>query len=336
MGLFGRLLGKEGAQPKEVAEAPKAEAAEVKNAKEIGRERVDKMVESGRAAKDAVIMRAGSSLARVGGAMRDAFFATIGGAEKGGKAAVKGTVEAGKATAQYARETKAEAGQIITSGIEAGNKLDADVADFLKANATAGVDKLNVFADWALLAEKELKEKVPGVHADVRSRTQAGLTEVGANIASVVTDGIKKLEAFGDWVKGAQKEFKTKSGEVNQDVVDRAEARIVPVAKVIEKFITNVVDVPRDAQKEWDILRRKAGAAKDRFINSANEARLKAAGAAEMKGEIEALRKEVARLADIMETKKPLSAVVPESKKAVIGSEQVDENAETLPKTVTK
>ncbi len=317
MGLFGKLLGREGAQKKEAAEAPKAEAAEVKGAKEVGKERVDKIVESARATKDAAMKRAGSSLSRVGGALRDAFFATIGGAEKGGKA-----------TAQYARETKAEAGELVGKGIDAGNKLDSDVAAFLKDAAIAGVDQLNKIGDWGSGAMKELSEKAPVIHADAKARMEKGAQSVADDIGAAVMEGVKQFVAFKDWANAAKKEFAQKRGEVHQDIVDRAAARIEPYAIAAGKFAENVINVPRDSRKEFNILAAKAGAAKDRFIGSVNEARLQAAGTAELKGEVAQLREEIARLSRMMEARQQLSSVVPESQGAA-GSEARDAEAET-------
>ncbi|MFA4845259.1 MAG: hypothetical protein WC654_01740 [Patescibacteria group bacterium] len=335
MGLFGRLLGKEGAQPKETVESPKAEAVEAKGSREMGKERVDKMLATARDAKNAAMTKTGNVLGRVGGALRDAFFATIGGSEKGGKAAVSGAVEGGKAVTQYARETKAEVGQIVTSGIEKGNKLDDDVAAFLQTNATAGVDKLNGFADWVLSAEKELKEKAPGVHADILARAEKGAQDVGNEITAAVTEGIKQFNAFKEWAGAARKEFAQKRSDVHQDVLDRAADRIQPFANVADQFARNVLNLPRDVNTELGILTAKAGAAKDRFTKSVNEARMKATGTAELKGEVLALRAEVAKLAGMVKAYERISTIVPESQK-VIGDETVDAEAETIPKTVAK
>lgn len=318
MGLFGKLLGREGAQKNEAAEAPKAEAAEVKSAKETGKERVDKMLEASRAAKNATMARTGSVLARVGGAMRDAFFASIGGVEKGGKEAAK-----------YAGETKTEAGELVGKGIDAGNKLDSDVASFLKDAAVAGVDALNKLGDWGSGAMKELSEKAPGVHADIQSRVETGAKDVGDNLVATVMEGIKQFNAFKDWVGAAKKEFAQKRGEVHQDILDKASARIEPYALAAGKFAENVINVPRDTRKEFDILSAKAGAAKDRFVGSANEARLSLAGTAELKGEVEALREQVARLTRMVEAHTQLSNVVPETKADVRG-EPIDQEVETL------
>ncbi|MBI5793935.1 hypothetical protein HZA87_02505 [Candidatus Uhrbacteria bacterium] len=331
MGLFGKLLGRENARPQE---APVAEKAEVKVAKEVGKERVDKMVAASREAKDAVMKKAGSSLARVGGALRDAFFATIGGAEKGGKATVKGAVEAGRATAQYASETKAEAGELARKGIEAGNKLDSDVAAFLKDKAVAGVDSLNKLGDWGSGAMKELSEKTPAVHADAKARMEKGALDVGNEIAAAITEGVKQFMAFKEWASAAKKEFAQKRGGVHQDVLDRATGKIEPYAVAAGKFIENVVYVKRDAQKEYGILKAKADAAKDRFIGSVNDARLKVTGTAELKGEIGALREQVTYLTNLVEAKDKVSSLVPESS-IVIGKETVDAEAETV-KTTTR
>ncbi len=147
MGLFGKLLGREGAQPKEVAEAPKAEAAEVKSAKETGQERVKTMLESAQRNKTKLFGGVGTALARVGGSLRDAFILTIGGAEKGGKAAVTKIMEGGRAAATYASETKREAGEIGRNVVREGNKLDSDMADALSDAFTREATNLQTWVE---------------------------------------------------------------------------------------------------------------------------------------------------------------------------------------------
>jgi hypothetical protein len=301
MGLFGKLLGREGAKAPEAAEAPKAEATEIKSAKETGKERVDKMLAASRDTKNAVMTSTGNVLKRAGGALLDAVFASLGGVEKGGKA-----------TAKFAGETKQEAGELARRGVEAGNRMDADVWAFLKGSAVAGVDKLNGFAEWIVQSEKELKEKVPSVHEDLLRHATTARTNAEIRVMDMVNSGLKNLDALGNWGVAASNEFAQKRGEVHADILARVETRLIPAAQAIERFVGNVINVPRDAGREYNNLTAQAGAATDRFVGWANETRLKAAGAAELKGEAAALREQVDRLTKMVEANKALTAVVAE------------------------
>ena len=290
MGLFGKLLGREGAQPKEVAEAPKAEAAEVKSAKETGQERVKTMLESAQRNKAKLFGGVGTALARVGGSLRDAFFTTIGGAEKGGKAAVTKTMEGGRAAATYASETKREAGEIGRNVVRKGNKLDSDLADALSDAFTREATNLQT---WVENKVKIGEEKWTNVDITTRQMDK-DLTELKkAPLDALLT-----------------------------------EAKNNKTLKPVATFIDNLRRLPADAEKAFTTLNTSANEAQKKFDGYKNDARLVFTTAAELVGAFAELPAKVARLEASVPAVAKLAAVIPESASAS-SSEAADADNKT-------
>ncbi len=352
MGLFGKLLGKEGPKPQKAVEVTKpAESKESKTVSETGRERVERIVDAAKALWAGLRGKLSTGLERAKNGTMAAIFATVGGVEKGAGAGARGFkagVEGTKAAGRYASESAQEAVELTMLGVERGvemgvaaGKMTAEVSkDVALAIGAAGV----LAAAGAAAVAVELGRRGIEVASKAGKETvnaAVALEKMGVNAAEAVrTFGAEKLNLASEAAKRAK--------EFGLDLTARGAVTVLEAVIALEEAGVDLKNAMKEKGREYiqkgaeiydrakegtrDIARRgleakdrffgHVGAAKDSFYAKINQMRLKLAGTAELKGEVEALREQVARLSRLVETQNRLMTVRPK-----IVYEEVDEEA---------
>ncbi len=307
MGLFGKLLGKEGPKPQEAQEAQKpTEGKEVKTATETGRERVEKIIDAAKALWAGLRGLLSSGLERAKNGTMEAIFAAVGGAEKGAEAGMRGTkagVKGAKAAGRYTSESAREAGELAVLGVEIGVRAGAVALQEMGVNAAEAVRTFRV-------------EKLAQASEAAKRAKDFGL-DLTVSGAVAILESVMALEQRGvnlkDSVQAKGREYIQKGA----DIYGRAKegAREIALA----------------GKEAYNRMIGRVGTARDKFYARINEKRLQLAGTAELKGEVAALREQVARLTRLMETQTALSPVEPEN----MVWKEVDKEAETTQRMAT-
>lgn len=350
MGFLKGFLNREGPKPPEATETQKPDKTkETKPAAEVGRERVEKIIDAVKSSWTKLRGKLSSGLERTKNGIVDLTQIVVGGTEKGVGASVKG-VKAGAegtvAAGRYMKESAQEAYDLGKLGVEIGA---AAGKKGLEAGVAAGKKGVEVTKDVALavgaagilvgaagaLLTVELGKK--GI--EIGSKTGKEIASATKALAEMGVDAGAAIKTFGVEKIVQTKDLAVRAKEAGIDLGLKGAIAVLEAAAVLEErgiiikdavkgkgkeYFQKGVDIYSGAKEKARDIALKGKKAYDKAAGriktarvSFNEWRYSKASLelknAELTGEVEELKEERRRLLAMIETNSALNPAEPEN-----------------------
>jgi hypothetical protein len=311
LGLFGKLLGKEGPKPKPESEAFDAtktiETKATKPVGDVGRERVAAIKGGIKNKYDKLGSRLSTGKEWVKGKLGSALFGTIGGVEKG----IKATPEIAKKAVVFGAETAVEGAMIGKMAAQATKEgVKSGVAE-----ATAGIKKGVKQAGEGLSGVREeivaggsraaesISEVAMGVEQSYKD-TKKDVSESLSEAARMAREGYRGVQRE---VRGGVSAFKEKLGAEVEGLRETRDA-------IAEGFAKKWTGIKENGARARDSVTGRISDAQDSFNDWRYRKQSRTLRELQTEGKIEQLEETVARLLRMLGEGSQLTEAKPDAR----------------------